>query len=333
LPIVVPCVVTANTARQVNIGNPPQRVYAQLDTGSFELWVNPNCQNVDAVDEEFCRGVGRYEPSISSSAKVSTLEAELTYGIGSANITYVLDDIALPNSKKMKQVQFGMARSSRDQFSGILGVGHGVGINTGYKNFVDQLADQGVTKTKAYSVALGSKAEGAGVVVFGGVDTGKFSGKLVGLPIIPGNQSPDKVVRFWVTLDSMQHTTEAGVSKGLTSKRMPVFLDTGATLTLLPPALAWRMALAVGASEQNRDGFYIVDCGLIQKKGTIDFNFQGVSIRVPYREIVRETGTSPPSCYLGVMPSTSFTLLGDTFLRSAYGKCAGCVGACILYFV
>lgn len=219
----------------------------------------------------------------------------------------------------MKQVQFGVAQSSQDQFSGILGIGHGVGVNTGYKNFVDQLADQGITKTKAYSVALGSKTEKAGVVVFGGVDTGKFSGKLAPLPIIPGNESPDGVARFWVTLNSIQHTADTGKTTDITTKSMPVFLDTGATLTLLPPDLADQMAQAVGAAKIDQNGFYTVDCGLANKNGTLDFNFNNVTIRVPYKEIVREITALPTSCYLGIMPSTSFSLLGDTFLRSAYG--------------
>lgn len=248
------------------------------------------------------------------------MNASLRYGIGSAEITYVLDDIALVNGPAMKKVQFGVANSSKDQFAGILGIGHGIGINTAYKNFVDQLADQGITKTKAYSVALGSKTDKAGVVVFGGVDSGKFTGKLAPLPIIPGKNSPDGVARFWVTLNSIQHTPENGKTTDLSTNSMPVFLDTGATLTLLPPQLANRIAQAVGAGKPDEGGFYLVSCDLATRNGTLDFNFNGVTIKVPYREIVREISGSPPSCYLGIMPSTSFALLGDTFLRSAYGK-------------
>lgn len=309
-----------NPEGPVNIGNPVQKVFAQLDTGSFELWVNPNCSGLPSSDKQFCRAIGNYDPSKSNSSKVSNLSTELRYGIGSAQVTYVLDDIALVNSQQMKQVQFGVAQTSQDQFSGILGIGHGVGVNTGYKNFVDQLADQGITKTKAYSVALGSKTDKAGVVVFGGVDTGKFSGKLAPLPIIPANQSPDGVARFWVTLNSIQHTAETGKTTDLTTDSMPVFLDSGATLTLLPPKLADQMAQAVGAAKLDENGFYMVDCGLANKNGTLDFNFNNVTIRVPYKEIVREVASLPPSCYLGLMPSNSFSLLGDTFLRSAYGK-------------
>lgn len=269
----------------------------------------------------FCQAIGKYDPTTSSSSKVSNKSNELRYGIGSANITYVLDDINVPPSQRtMKGVQFGVAKTSKDQFAGILGIGHGQGVNTAYKNFIDQLADQGITNTKAYSVALGSKSDKSGVVVFGGVDTAKYSGALAPLPIIPANKSPDGVARFWLTLQSMQHTSSRGKTTDLSTKPMPVFLDTGATLSLLPPDLSAAVAQSFGATKMDASGFYTVDCELAKRNGTLDFNFDGVTIHVPYKEIMREIQSTPPSCYLGIMPSTSFTLLGDTFLRSAYGE-------------
>lgn len=283
--------------------------------------MNPDCSNLEPSDARFCKAIGNYKPKQSSTSVVSDLTNDLKYGIGSAFVTYVLDDISLPSSsQQMKQVQFGVAQSSQDQFSGILGLGHGLGFNTGYKNFVDQLASQGITKTKAYSVGLGTKNEKQGVIVFGGVDTARFSGKLAPLPIIPANNSPDGVARFWVNMSSISHTQPNGENVPLSSNTMPVFFDTGSTLTLLPPNIANAMAKSLNASELSSDGFYNVDCGIVNKNGTVDFGFDGVTIRVPYREIVREITTLPTSCYLGFMPSDSFSLLGDTFLRSAYGR-------------
>lgn len=310
----------ANVRVIVNIGNPPQKVFAQLDTGSFELWVNPNCTGLPIADRKFCQAIGKYDPARSSTSVVSQLGTSLKYGIGAANITYVADDIALSDSASMKKVQFGVATSSQEQFAGILGIGYGNGFNIKYNNFVDELALQNVTKTKSFSVALGSKDEGQGVVVFGGVDTSKFTGTLAPLPIIPASKSPDGVARYWVTLKSITHTGQGGNSASLAGKAMPVFLDTGATLTLLPPDVTKAMATALNATGMDLNGFYTVDCGLAKMNGTIDFAFEGVTIRVPYNEILREMKTQPPMCYLGVMASNMFVLLGDTFLRSAYGE-------------
>lgn len=82
-----------------------------------------------------------------------------------------------------------------DEFSGILGIGHGENVTIRYKNVVDQLADQGVTNTKAFSLALGSKSEQEGVIIFGGLDTSKFTGTLRTQPIIPARNAPDGVPR------------------------------------------------------------------------------------------------------------------------------------------
>lgn len=88
-----------------------------------------------------------------------------------------------------------MALDTVDEFSGILGIGHGENMTIRYKNVIDQLADQGVTHTKAFSLALGSKSEQEGVIIFGGLDTSKFTGTLQAQPILPAINAPDGVPR------------------------------------------------------------------------------------------------------------------------------------------
>ncbi|KAI0597604.1 aspartic peptidase domain-containing protein [Biscogniauxia sp. FL1348] len=303
------------------IGTPPQEVYVQLDTGSFELWVNPDCSNLQgSADVRFCQAVGHYDPSSSSSAVKVAGTKTLRYGIGSASIQYVVDNIGLADTgAQLQGVQFGVAIDTVDEFSGILGIGHGENVTIRYKNFVDQLADQGVTDTKAFSLALGSKNEEEGVIIFGGMDTGKFTGTLQTLPIIPAEQSPDKVPRYWVNMTSLSLTPPSGQRKQYANTSMTVFLDSGATLTLLPTFLANSIAADFGATTTDTNGFYSVDCSLNDLPGTLDFAFDGVTIQVPYNELVRELQTSfGTQCFLGISPSDEFALLGDTMLRSAY---------------
>lgn len=64
-------------------------------------------------------------------------------------------------------------------------MGHGNGYNLEYDNLIDVLYEQGVTNSRAFSVALGSKDGSGGTVIFGGVDTKKFSGNLVQLENLP----------------------------------------------------------------------------------------------------------------------------------------------------
>ena len=82
----------------MTIGNPGQSVYAQLDTGSFELWVNPDCSTVQGSNAQFCQSTGFYNTTKSSTARSLRTGKTLQYGIGIANITYFTDDIALPGS-------------------------------------------------------------------------------------------------------------------------------------------------------------------------------------------------------------------------------------------
>lgn len=309
------------TSPKVNIGSPAQPVYVQLDTGSFELWVNPTCTGLSASDATFCRSIGFYNVSRSNTVQPLNTGKTLSYGIGSANVTYVKDSISLPGATSaMANVQFGVALSSVDEFSGILGIGYGEGLTTTYPNFVDELAKQNQTSVKAFSVGLGSKNEEEGAIIFGGVDTSKFAGTLATLPIVPAQNSPDGVPRYWVSMNSLSLTPPNGATKTYANTSMDVFFDTGATLTLLPPALADAIGKDFGAESADPSGYYSVDCSLADMNGTVDFAFDGVTIRVPYDEFIRQTtrGTEE-SCVLGITASTSFTLLGDTFLRSAYG--------------
>jgi hypothetical protein len=216
-------------------------------------------------------------------------------------------------------LQFGAATATVDEFSGILGIGHGENVTIRYKNFVDELQSQGVTATKAFSLALGSKSEKAGVIIFGGIDTGKFAGTLQTQPIIPPASAPDGVPRYWINMNYMSLTPPSGNTKKYVNSTMPVFLDSGATLTLLPQALADSIAADFGSTGADANGFYEVDCSLNDLPGTVDFAFPGVTIQVSYAEMIRELRTtSGTQCYLGISPNAQFVLLGDTMLRSAY---------------
>lgn len=316
------------TPSPVSIGTPPQPVFVQLDTGSFELWVNPDCTTITGSDRAFCERAGRFDSQRSSTLDSLGTTKELRYGIGSANISYVTDTISLAGSSTaLKTVQFGIASASADTFSGILGIGYGSGYTTRYPNFIDQLYAQNGTRVKAYTLALGSKDAQEGIIVFGGVDTSKFAGALVRLPVIPAAKSPDAVPRFWVELASIGISPPGGgAARVYNDSKIPVFLDSGSTMTLLPAALANAIAADFGVAAPDAKGFYRIDCGFTKSGGTLDFAFQGVTVKVPYKEMIREVPGSPMACFLGIQPSEKFTLLGDTFLRSAYSRFSPVLG-------
>lgn len=63
--------------------------------------MNPQCSNLDSTDASFCRTVGQYDTDQSSTSVSLGTAKTLSYGIGSANITYFTDDIALPGSSAL----------------------------------------------------------------------------------------------------------------------------------------------------------------------------------------------------------------------------------------
>jgi hypothetical protein len=152
---------------------------------------------------------------------------------------------------------------------------------------VDELSHQGIVKTRAFSMALSSKTEGEGVMVLGGADTSKFLGKLTPLSIIPAAQIPDQQPRYWVSLSSLS----IGSKQYTAADNLPVFLDTGATLSLLPPALVEEIAADMDSPVFNSNGFYIVECALTEQDRTLDFAFEGITIKVTYHEMIRQMGT------------------------------------------
>ncbi len=214
---------------------------------------------------------------------------------------------------------FGVATASKDAAVPIMGIGSGNGYNLMYNNIVDELAAQGVTDSKAFSLALGSSSQNnGGVVIFGGVDTKKFVGKLHQYQNLPPQTGDDGLWRYWIQLDSVG-VTRTGSSGPYPNSGLPVVLDSGSSYCYLPTAVINRIASSLGTSVAD-DGSVPVSCSVLSQGGTVDFTFGQLTIHVPVKDFVRQLDDD--TCEVGAMPvgDTGTALLGDTFLRSAYGK-------------
>ncbi|EHA46145.1 hypothetical protein MGG_02849 [Pyricularia oryzae 70-15] len=307
---------------QLSIGTPGQQVKVAIDTGSDELWVNPNCTAVKSQDQRAeCIADGQYNPGQSSTSQVSTTSNNIPYGKGDVNITYYKDSISMSNSSiSLTNVIFGVATSSKDLNEGIMGLGYGDGVNLRYNNMVDSLFLQNVTKSRAFSVALGSaEASNSGVISFGGVDTKKFSGKLGQMPIL-GPQGKEEIRRYWVPMDSIAMSKNGG-NKTYSGGNIPIVIDSGSTLSYLPSSVVTAMAMDANALWNSEGGVYFVKCDKMPADASFDFSFNNGSFRisVPWRNFFWNTGGN--TCVLGAVPikSGSVTaLLGDSFMRSVY---------------
>lgn len=84
-------------------------------------------------------------------------------------------------------------------FAGILAAGYGVEI-AGYYCLIDEMYLQGIINSRAFSLDLGNIDSAAGSILFGGIDTKKYTGSLEKRPVIASSNTPDGALRFGHTL-------------------------------------------------------------------------------------------------------------------------------------
>lgn len=218
---------------------------------------------------------------------------------------------------------FGVSLDSVDIPTGLMGVGPGIEL-TGYPIIIDSLADQGITQSRAFSLDLRGVDSPDGAIIFGGIDTMKYTGKLEKCPIIPADQAPDQFPRYWIYMKSVGITKPGSTTSKLYAptsadpKGQPVFLDSGGTLSRLPTSL-FNAIIAdfPGATQDGASGLYLIDCAQASQDGTVDFGFGNTIIHVTYNDFIWHIGTS---CYVGLAADDTAPVLGDSFLRAAFGK-------------
>ncbi|PVH85072.1 acid protease [Cadophora sp. DSE1049] len=308
----------------LSLGTPAQPVYLLLDTGSSETWVDPDCTTASTTHQQSeCNSFPKYDPFTSSTALDAGYPFELAYGKGTASGEYLLDTVHVAGAT-ITNLQFGWADTTTSMFAGILATSYGYEL-AGYYCLLDEMYVQGIINSRAFSLDLGNVDSAAGSILFGGIDTKKFTGSLEKCPIIAPGSSPDGYLRYWI------YMTSVGITKpgATTSKRytvappayqQAVFLDSGGTLSQLPANLVAAMLADFTGVIDNGNGLYTVDCAQTTQAGTFDFGFGNTIIRVPFHEFIWVP--APGVCVFGaVAVDTSVSVswvLGDTFLRSCY---------------
>jgi Eukaryotic aspartyl protease len=164
-----------------------------------------------------------------------------------------------------------------------------------------------------------------GQILFGGVNTDKYHGSLQTVPIL---KVAGLYTEFLIALNTISLN---GTSIPSPSLPAAVLLDSGTTLMYLPNDVAGYIYNQVRASTDTGSGRVTayVPCALAREDRNIDFTFSGIKISVPFNELVLSANTpdepglefddGTPACVFGIAPSGGGTsVLGDTFLRSAY---------------
>ncbi|KAK9446944.1 aspartic peptidase domain-containing protein [Limtongia smithiae] len=323
----------------VTLGTPAQSVELQVDTGSADLWVESS-SNSDCSDNA-CSTTGSFNSSASSTySDSSTADFSITYADGStASGAYVQDTLKISNVT-ITDFTFGLATSSSTSTLGVLGVGFDAdeAATTTYENLPDRLYSDGAIAVKAYSLWLNDADASEGTLLFGGIDTDKYTGDLQTIDIVATSGST--YTQFEVEMTKFVYN-DAGNSTTMSSDTVDVVLDSGTTYAVLPTELVESLASAMDSTEYDEDyGVYIVDCTLqdsTTKNVTLTFgssaNFTvGLSSLVVTLEYSVEGSTETPTlCALGIetytdssdsgastVQSSTTYILGDAFLRAGY---------------
>jgi hypothetical protein len=275
----------------------------------------------------------------------------IQYGDGTAAAgDYIKDDLAIGGAT-VKALEMGLAYNAT-LFTGLLGIGYDLNEASDfpsgeqdpfvYPSIIDTMVTQGLISTKAYSLYLNDLDASTGSIIFGGLDSDKYHGDLLQIPIVPDTyQNGTKVyAEFTVALSSFSMTGQAGNTTNMTEGEYdaPVILDSGTTLSYLPSRLAALIYDQLGAVDDTQySGLVFVDCNILTDSPKMTFNFgfggsSGISIQVPADEMIFQLeglfsidGYTPPdlpfsnACALGLNSQDEEPfILGDTFLRSAY---------------
>lgn len=305
----------------VTMGTPAQTLRLHIDTGSSDLWVNYAKSTYCAGKTDPCTEAGTYAPNSSTTYEYVNSAFNISYvdGSGSAG-DYATDTVRIGGASLTGQ-QFGIGYTSSSE-EGILGIGYAANeaiieynLPT-YVNLPQNMVQSGLINSNAYSLWLNDLDASTGSILFGGVNTEKYTGSLETLPIL---KESGVYAEFIIALTGVgMDGTSNSIASNLNTAAL---LDSGSSLMYLPDDVATDIFTATGATYDNSQGAAFVDCDLANNDSTIDFTFSSPTIRVSMSELVIVAGYegNSPVCILGIAPAGDSTpVLGDTFLRSAY---------------
>lgn len=335
----------------VSIGSPPQQFALSLDTGSSDMWV-PSPNNNECLSPLFTSKGGScgqtkniFNRMISSTFSLINEYFFISYGDSTSAYGLWGKDTLNFNGLTLADYTFGVA-SGTTSTTNVFGIGlkglqasndvipgHPEAPTFTYSNLPYRLAEEGYINTPSYSLYLDSLEATSGTIIFGGVDASKIQGPITLHPLInfhPENH-PDPV-SFFITLDSVDLV--GGVPLNVLEVTSAALLDSGATLTFLPPSAYATLADRFQVQQDAKTGYRVASCSSGSVGEYLEYSFQGSKIRVPISSLLdpikKQDGSAVissdgiPMCRFLVAPNandetgTSNIILGDSFLRSAY---------------
>nr|AJD23158.1 aspartic-type endopeptidase [Onygena corvina] len=319
----------------LTLGTPPQTIRAHIDTGSSDLWVNTDSSRLCSSSRSPCQKGGTYDRQQSSTYNFVSSDFNISYVDGSGASGDYVTDVINVGGITLKSFQFAIGSTSSSPL-GVLGIGYEAGEaqvtrsgDESYPNLPSALLKAGFIRSNAYSLWLNDLDSNRGQILFGGIDTGKYSGKLQTVPVLHTRNGQYNSLVVALTGVGIRTGNDGSVTNFSTNP-VAVAMDSGSSLSYLPDALAAQVYKKIGAVFDPTNNLAFVPCSMSKDNRKLVFTFSAPQIAVGMDELVIDLGPDSngneatfrdgsKACVFGIAPAgNSISILGDTVLRSAY---------------
>jgi len=340
----------------LTVGTPPQLQTLIIDTGSsdtiFLATDAPSCQ--EGKSESKCPG-GSYNSSASSTFQMLSPGAiDAGYGENATATSnqggYVADlvtDVIQIGDIVVTGAHFGLAHEVEGNFlgnglyTGIMGLNYPAleAVKEGqpkYPTFVESLVGAKAIASRLYSLYL-NELSSYGSILFGGVDTEKYTGNLTTLNLLPSGLEDKKVQLFPLRMEQVSFTHEDGTEETIVAPNefdKAILPDSGTATWNVPSDTYNKIVNMTGVTMSGSNA--VLPCSKISNKTSLTLTFSGngtnkAQLQVPLTSffipatlqdgsgIAKVDGEA--ACLLMVKeaaPNSSIYLMGDPVMRAGY---------------
>ena len=228
----------------VGVGNPPQFLDVIFDTGSANFWVNSKL-----CDDDSCLEHSAYDHQKSSDYETLGYYLEVQFGTGGINGEINQDSVTLGGMQIINQPvgeitdEIGQVFADA-KFSGILGLGFPSMAAYDLSPVFDSMMNQKLLEKNIVSFYYSLNPLEQSEILFGEVDTSKFTGPITYVNVIQGLEY------YWlIKVDDIRIGKESLGVCGQEGCRAAV--DTGTTLLTAPSSDLIKLLNAMGDDCKN----------------------------------------------------------------------------------
>lgn len=261
--------------------------------------IEGNVRQILKSSNDNCTRYGSFR--VSNSNSFNRNESANPFSISYADGTHArgfwgTDDVSFGNVT-VRGLSFAVSNDTSSDI-GVLGIGllglettysSQYGGNYQYENLPLKLKNQGTINKAVYSVYLGEEDSRTGTILFGAVDSAKYSGDLQTVQIVNSarNYGYSEPIRIEVIVNGIT-LNDSNTEIQIASNDYTAVLDTGSTYSYFPRSLLTSLGESLNGQFSSSLGAYIVDCiDDDDDDSYVAIDFSGVKINVPLTSLIQ----------------------------------------------